>query len=182
MADTAQLTFLQRITRGLNNLIMTRLVPLDRPSRFFRGLFRFPVFLYRVGLDRLVPGWILLLTTTGRKSGQPRYTTLEYWQELASGEIWIMAGWAGNTDWFKNVLANPFVGVQVGKRHFQARARRLSDEEVVRYLKEMIRLNPGVLQILPRWAGHPVENTDAGLRTAAPYFPVLALREERRAG
>ena len=44
---------------------------------------------------------------------------------------------------------------------------------MVRLLKEMIRLNPGVLQILPRWAGHPVENTDAGLRTAAPYFPVL---------
>ena len=155
---------------------MTALVPLDHPGRLFRWLFKIPILLYTLGLGRLVPGWILILTTTGRKTKQLRKTPLEFLYNLGSNSYWVMAGWAGNTDWYKNARADPEVFVQVGRKRFDALAETLGEDDVVRYLSETIRLNPAALQIFSRWANHPIDASEAGLREAARYFPALALR------
>lgn len=43
-----------------------------------RSLFRLPILLYRLGLEPLVGWGFMILTTTGRKSGLPRRTAIEY--------------------------------------------------------------------------------------------------------
>ena len=68
-------------------------------------------------------GNMLLLTTMGAKSGQPRTNPLAY---SADGDkILIIASKGGaptNPDWFYNLIANPVVTVERGTETFQAHA------------------------------------------------------------
>ena len=75
----------QFLLRG-EDIIMTRLVPKERPGFLFKWLFKIPVFFYKIGLP-LFGKYILLLTTTGRKSGRKRHTPLEYRLEKSTGNI-----------------------------------------------------------------------------------------------
>jgi deazaflavin-dependent oxidoreductase (nitroreductase family) len=72
----------------------------------------------------------LVLATTGRRTSQPRRTCLIYGR---SGTDYIVVASKGGADdhpsWFKNLLANPSVGVQAGTRRFTARARVASSAE-----------------------------------------------------
>lgn len=72
----------------------------------------------------------LLLTTTGRKSGQPRETPLIYAQD---GEDLIVIASKGGApkapNWYENLLVNPEVTVQVLADRFPARARIADGDE-----------------------------------------------------
>jgi deazaflavin-dependent oxidoreductase (nitroreductase family) len=72
----------------------------------------------------------LLLTTTGRRSGEPRTLPLIY---APHGEDYVVvASKGGNPQhpaWYLNLDANPDVEVQVGGDRFAATARTASPEE-----------------------------------------------------
>ena len=73
---------------------------------------------------------ILLVTTTGRKSGRARTTPVLYLAE--GGRFVIVASLAGaprHPAWFLNLEANPKVELQVRSRRFSATARRASADE-----------------------------------------------------
>lgn len=73
---------------------------------------------------------MLLLTTTGAKSGQQRTTPVVYTTD--KGRLVIIASKAGgptHPDWYHNLLANPDVTVELGREKFSARASIPSDEE-----------------------------------------------------
>jgi len=165
----------ERFSLRLEDLLMTRLVPKDSPGPVFKWLFKTPIFFYRIGLP-LFNGFILLLTTTGRKSGKPRLTPLEYHREPGTGFPVIMAGWGGNTDWKRNILANPQVRIQIGWRRSSALAEPLSEAEVAAWLSEAMKKNPKSARIWSRWAGEPVglDMPDSLLR-AARHFPCFRL-------
>ena len=91
---------------------------------------------------RLTGGWVggnmfgrpvLLLTTTGRKSGRKRTTPLIY---LADGDdLVVVASYGGaprDPDWWTNLKVNPAASVQVMSRRRDVRARKASDEEKAR--------------------------------------------------
>lgn len=73
---------------------------------------------------------ILLLTTTGAKSGRSYTTPLVYSKD---GErIVVIASKAGadtNPDWYHNLKAHPLVTVELGTVRFQARAAITAGEE-----------------------------------------------------
>jgi deazaflavin-dependent oxidoreductase (nitroreductase family) len=73
---------------------------------------------------------LLLLTTTGARSGQPRTSALTY---LADGERYIVVAAAGgahrNPDWYHNLMAYPDVTVEVGIEKFKATATIVTGEE-----------------------------------------------------
>jgi deazaflavin-dependent oxidoreductase (nitroreductase family) len=67
---------------------------------------------------------IVLLTTTGRRSGQP-YTTPMMFHRLDPDRIIVIASNIGaptHPDWYLNLEANPAVTVEVGTEKYQARA------------------------------------------------------------
>jgi deazaflavin-dependent oxidoreductase (nitroreductase family) len=77
-----------------------------------------------------IPYPILLLTTIGAKSGQPRTSPVTYSRD--DDHIVIIASKAGaptNPDWYANLLANPLVTVELGTVKFQARATVVEGEE-----------------------------------------------------
>jgi len=92
-----------------------------RMSRLHRGLYRLTGG--RVG-TRLVENDMLLLTTTGRRSGRPHTVPLLF---LRDGETLVVfasyGGRDGHPSWYLNLVADPEVEVQVGKQRLKARAR-----------------------------------------------------------
>jgi deazaflavin-dependent oxidoreductase (nitroreductase family) len=81
---------------------------------------------------------ILLLTTTGRKSGEQRVRPLIYGR---AGDAFLVVasdgGAPGNPGWFHNLEADPEVEVQVLGDRFKARARTADAEERPAMWREM---------------------------------------------
>jgi deazaflavin-dependent oxidoreductase (nitroreductase family) len=89
-------------------------------------------------------GNILLLTTTGAKSGQPRISPLAY--STDGDTIVVIASKGGaptNPDWFYNLVANPIVTVERGTEQFQARATVPEGEDRDRLFSQVSAQMPG---------------------------------------
>jgi deazaflavin-dependent oxidoreductase (nitroreductase family) len=71
---------------------------------------------------------LLLLTTTGAKSGKQHTTPVMY---LPEGDHWYvfasMAGAPTSPAWYHNLVAHPDVTVEVGTDKFEARATPVTD-------------------------------------------------------
>jgi len=87
---------------------------------------------------------VLLLTTTGAKSGKQRLTPMMY---LADGErLMVFASKAGaptNPDWYHNLIANPTVFLEVGTESFPATATPLQGAERDEMYARQAALYPG---------------------------------------
>ena len=64
---------------------------------------------------------VLLLTTTGAKSGRPHTTPLMYVRDGGRPVVFASAGGSPkNPAWYHNLLAHPEVGVEIGEESFGA--------------------------------------------------------------
>jgi proline iminopeptidase len=85
----------------------------------------------------------LLLTTTGRKSGERYIFPLFYG---TAGKGWFIVASKGGASehpgWYRNILANPEVEVQVGTTRATARARTATGEERARLWQEALKFWP----------------------------------------
>ena len=165
----------ERIYNRIETIIMD-LVPQRNVGLVFKWIFKLPILQYRLGLGWMIGRYILLLTTTGRKSGLPRYTPLEYEYDRESDRYRVAAGWGGNTDWYRNLLANPHVTAQVGRRKFIALAEPAPDEEVAHYMMKVSQRHPRMDRVWNRWSDRPVDGTFESYLYAAKYFPSVWLK------
>jgi deazaflavin-dependent oxidoreductase (nitroreductase family) len=89
-------------------------------------------------------GTLLLLTSTGAKSGQPRVSPLAY---VADGERYVIiaskAGAPTNPDWYHNLLAHPDATIEVGREQFQVQATVVEEPERSRLYAKMVEKMPG---------------------------------------
>jgi deazaflavin-dependent oxidoreductase (nitroreductase family) len=85
----------------------------------------------------------LLLTTTGRKSGDKYMFPLFYGK---TGDSYIVVASKGGAPehpgWYRNILANPDVEVQVGPAKMKARARTATGEERKRLWEKSLEFWP----------------------------------------
>ena len=83
----------------------------------------------------------LLLTTTGRKSGEPRMLPLLYVQVDAGYVIVASKGGAPqHPAWYLNLLKTPDCEIQVGTEHHHVKARVVEGEERATLWKKMTEL------------------------------------------
>jgi deazaflavin-dependent oxidoreductase (nitroreductase family) len=91
---------------------------------------------------------LLLLTTTGAKSGQPRLSPLAYL--TIDGKMLIVGSKAGadtNPNWVHNLRANPRARVEVGTDAYDVVARELpADERDATY--------PKIIEIAPTFGDY----------------------------
>jgi deazaflavin-dependent oxidoreductase (nitroreductase family) len=84
-----------------------------------------------------------LLTTVGRRSGQPRVTATLY---LRDGDVVVLPASFGGRDrdprWYLNLKSNPKVHLQIRGEHLNMTARDATDEERRRYWPPLIRMYP----------------------------------------
>jgi deazaflavin-dependent oxidoreductase (nitroreductase family) len=146
--------------------VILRLKPmLKRMNRFMRKIYgaRFP--------GRRM---ILLMTTTGRKSGEPRVTPLQY--ELIDGIRWVGSGWGMDADWLKNIRRNPHVTVQVGGDRYNARTELIEDvARVTDFLKLRLDRHPLMIGLMLRAQGLPVKYNRQDLERLAMDIIVVKL-------
>jgi deazaflavin-dependent oxidoreductase (nitroreductase family) len=109
---------------------------------------------------------MLLLATTGAKTGQPRINPLVY---LPDGDRYVIIASKGgsptNPDWYHNLVANPETTIEVGTETVPVRASVLTGEERDRLYARQASLRPAFAEYQQRT-----------MRT----IPVIAL--ERRDG
>jgi deazaflavin-dependent oxidoreductase (nitroreductase family) len=86
---------------------------------------------------------ILLLTTTGRTSGQERATPLIY---RTDGDRWVVIASKGGApqhpDWYQNLQAQPEATIQVSDQQIPVRAETAQGEERARLWQLMTQVWP----------------------------------------
>jgi deazaflavin-dependent oxidoreductase (nitroreductase family) len=86
---------------------------------------------------------MVLLTTTGARSGQPRVSPLTY---TTDGDRWVLiaskAGAPHHPAWYHNIVAHPEVTLEVGDERFPARAAVVTGDERERLYAERVAVMP----------------------------------------
>jgi deazaflavin-dependent oxidoreductase (nitroreductase family) len=116
-------------------------------SPFWRVTGRVHTVLYRLTGGRIgqSAGGItnLLLTTTGRKSGEPRTVPLAYMED--QGRFVVVASNGGSDKppgWWVNLRHQPAATVEVGTRTIPVLARETTDAERLRLWPRLKQANP----------------------------------------
>ena len=104
-------------------------------------------FLYVIGLGPVIGKIILLLTTTGRKSGQKRITPLQY--EEIDGKYHLGSARGTKSDWYRNIEADGRVEVRVKNRRFRGVAETVTDPtRIADFLETRLRRHPFMMGLL----------------------------------
>lgn len=129
---------------------------------------------YKRGFGPL--GIVLLLTTIGRKSGQPRLTPLQF--EEVDGTIYIASARGQSADWFKNILANPNVHVQIRDREFDTTAEPVTDPaRIADFIELRLRRHPVVIRLIMHlFDGLPLRYNRADLEALCKEKALVVLR------
>ena len=165
----------ERISVWLEVEILNSLTPKQHAGPVFKWIFKIPILYYKLGLGWMLEKRFLLLATTGRKTGNLHFTPLEFVFNPQEDWYRVSPGWGGNTDWYKNVLHNPHVAVQVGHRKFTAVAEPVPLEEVAETLLATSRRHPGMDKVWNRWSDIPLDGSDESYLHAARFFPSVRL-------
>lgn len=112
--------------------------PIPYPqNEILKKIYRFPILLFRLGLSKLVSKYILILSTFGRKTGKTRHTPVEYFRY--QDRFYVMSGFGAKPDWYKNILSDPHITLQLDQKIFTSIARKPETESeweaVIAYLK-----------------------------------------------
>jgi deazaflavin-dependent oxidoreductase (nitroreductase family) len=87
---------------------------------------------------------VLILSTRGRKSGAVRHVPVAPFIE--GDDVYIIASLGGapkHPGWYHNLKANPDVEVQLGERHWQAKAIDLPEPEREQVWERVVAAMPG---------------------------------------
>jgi deazaflavin-dependent oxidoreductase (nitroreductase family) len=148
-----------------------------RPGRVALAVFRLPLLLYRRGWGWLLGDTFLLLVHAGRKTGK-RYSTvamvLRY--EPHTREAVICSAWGQDTDWIRNVRANPALQVQIGRQSFTPQQRFLTRDESLAVLAEFRHRHPHRSRLIASVLGWGDLGSDAAAREFVSTRPFVSLR------
>jgi deazaflavin-dependent oxidoreductase (nitroreductase family) len=130
-------TFLQRAVHRVSG---GRIGSVERGKHAPKGRMLKAITKVHIALYRATRGVIggnaggfptLLLTTTGKKSGEPRTVALPFF-ERGEGEYLVIASYGGNAAhpaWYTNLVAEPRVRIQIKAKKLSATARPATAEE-----------------------------------------------------
>ena len=116
-------------------------------------------------------GWFAVLTTTGRRSGLPRRTPLNY--AIAGGSVYVLSGFGTRADWYRNLLANPQVTLALPGRVLPATAAVVTDPAEADAARLAVARNCGFALVFEGL--NPLTVTDARLRDQLAGRPVVRL-------
>ncbi len=140
------------------------------PSRLIKTL-------YALGLGPLVGRLVLLLTTSGRKSGLPRVTPLQY--EEIDGAIYVASASGTRADWFRNILADRHVRVRVKSRQFEGTAEPVTDAiRIADFLSLRLKRHPKMIGAILRSQGLSETPSRAELEQYARQLAMVIIRPE----
>jgi len=136
----------------------------------------FAVPALRAGLGPLfstpVLGSLMVLRTTGRKSGLPRDVPLGY--AILDGCVYCIAGFGAETQWFRNIQADPAVEVILPTATFRGVAEEVTDPDEWTRAFRLLMTNLG--PIGRATSGDVRGVTDERLREMGRGLPLVRVR------
>lgn len=149
--------------------------------QIFRYFNRFMLLLWRLGLGGMVNGWpavsgqIMVLTHTGRKSGQRRRTPVNY--AIVDGQIYCTAGFGAISDWYRNLLVNPNVELWLPDGWWAGRAEEVSNDPNRLFLLRQVLIGSGFAAYA---AGlDPRQMSDEDLAAASQEYRLVKIEREQ---
>ncbi len=140
------------------------------PIAFFKSL-------YALGLGPLVGRLILLLTTTGRRSGLPRMTALQY--EEIDGDIYLGSSKGVFASWVKNILADAHVAIRLKSRRFNGLAEVVTDpERIADFMEVRLERHPRMVGMILKSEGLPKNPSREELIDYSQKLAMVIVRQE----
>ncbi|MCA9904037.1 MAG: nitroreductase family deazaflavin-dependent oxidoreductase [Anaerolineae bacterium] len=145
------------------------------PRPLLRAVKLPPQIAYAIRRDPLIGRLILLLTTTGRRTGLPRVTPLQY--EEIDGAYYIGSARGLDADWVRNILADPHVQVRVKAQHFDGLAEVTTDRaRITAFLALRLQRHPHMVGALLRAEGLTQPPTRAQLEAYGARLALVIIR------
>jgi deazaflavin-dependent oxidoreductase (nitroreductase family) len=133
--------------------------------------------LYAIGLGPLIGRMILLLTTTGRKSGLLRVTPLQY--EQVGEDYYVGSSRGSRADWYRNICANPQVTVRVKSRRFVGIGETVEDtKRIADFLELKLERHPAIMARIMAMEGLPALPTREQLLEYAKSLTMVIIHPE----
>ncbi len=140
---------------------------------------RLPIWLYRLKLGSLLGNRMLLLTHTGRVSGQSRKAVLEVIKfDKESTTPYVASGFGGKSQWFQNIIHTPEVKIQIGNKKFSAIAKRLPVEEAEKIFREYHKRHPNAIKNLSKMIGYQISNDEESITAFMRTIPVVVFHPQ----
>lgn len=115
---------------------------------FFRSFMALGTYLYRISNGKIggrISGLdVLLLSTTGRKTGKPRTTPLGYFKDPQGSYVIVgsNAGFDTHPAWFYNLRSQPHVTIQVKDKQLEVDAEVAGPQKRDQLWSQLIKLAP----------------------------------------
>jgi deazaflavin-dependent oxidoreductase (nitroreductase family) len=144
---------------------------------------RMPLPLYRRGGGWLLDHTFLLITHAGRKTGKRRETVvmaLRY--DPQTREAVVCSAWGSNTDWIRNIRAQPALQIQIGRESYTPEQRFLSEDESAAVAVEFRRRHPVRSRMLAAILGWGDLGSEAAVRDFVRSRPFVSFRPAHPSG
>lgn len=147
---------------------------LRRSFRYLNKYFMVPAF--RLGLGPLMGspfgGYIMVLKTIGRKTGQVRYSPVNY--AILNGNVYCLAGWGKIADWYRNLRANPNIELILPGGALAGVAEEVTDpDESLRVVRQVLK-NSGFAGFAFGFNAFTI--SDEELREKTQGLPLIRIR------
>ena len=131
-------------------------------------------FLYAIGLGPVLGHIVLLLTTTGRKTGRKRVTPIQY--EEIDGLYYIASARGRKADWFRNIQASSSVEVQVKAYRFSGQAEAVTDPlRIADFLEHRLHTHPRMIGMMMKMHNQPFSPTRDQLEDLAKSLAMVII-------
>ncbi len=118
-----------------------------------------------------------MLTTTGRKTGRPRVTPLQY--EEIYGVIYVASVTGPKADGFRNLVADPRVEVRVKSRRWRGTAEAITDPaRIADFIELRLRRHPWMIGAILKAEGVSAHPGRAELEQYAAGLAMVIIRPE----
>jgi deazaflavin-dependent oxidoreductase (nitroreductase family) len=144
---------------------------------------RLPILLYRLNLGWLLGQRFLLLEHRGRKSGIIRQAVIEVVDhDVQESSYIVAAAWGHQSDWYKNIEAEPNVKIGVGTKWFPAVAKTLSADDAAQHLNAYATKHPFAFKqlgsLLIGSKSHDTVQIIKSFIEAIPFVEFVPVREK----
>lgn len=149
---------------------------LSPPTGLARWFFRLPIWLYRARLGWMLGNRFLLLNHTGRISGLQRQAVLEVVQHDRQTDVYVVAvGFGEKSQWYQNILVQPEVSIQAGRRKLNVTAQPLDPRAAGEVFVDFARRYPGEAR-MAGLLGFEVDGSEEDYRQMGELMTLVALR------
>ncbi len=141
---------------------------------FINKFFMVPIFRFGLGplFGNPIWGYMMVLKTTGRKSGKTRYSPVNY--AIMNGNLYCLAGRGHQADWYRNMIAAPSLEVILPGGSIAGTADELPDSpERTSALRQVLKAG-GFAGFLLGFNPHTV--SEETLKESARDLPVMRIK------